>query len=321
MSKEIKISVVIPVFNRAHTIKRCLESILQQTKQVFEIIIVDDCSSDNLNEILLNFPSEKIRLLKHDENKGSQAARNTGVKAAFGNWIAFQDSDDEWLPTKIEKQVAQLQKTGIDEYTIVHTNAFKQTSNGREEYILPKTEGQVYLDLLKRPSPVFPSILASKKALETIQYLDEDIPTHQEWDTCIRLAKYCYFIHITEPLVIWHIQENEESISRSLTNRIVGYEFVFQKHLSEIQQQKEANEIIFYHWHNLYLLADGIGLEKEQNRFFFELRKYNKREVVLIYLSRILGLKYSTNPPKLILKIVEFIYRIRNKYENSSFSK
>jgi hypothetical protein len=121
--------------------------------------------------------------------------------------------------------------------------------------------------------------------------------------------------------VIWHIQENEESISRSLTNRIVGYEFVFQKHLSEIQQQKEANEIIFYHWHNLYLLADGIGLEKEQNRFFFELRRYNKREVVLIYLSRILGLKYSTNPPKLILKIVEFIYRIRNKYENSSFSK
>jgi len=94
------VSIVLPTYNRAHTIKKSVESLLAQTYQDFEIIIIDDGSVDDTDAVLENLKRTDYRInsFKHPYRKGANAARNKGIHEARGKYIAFQDSDDEWLP-------------------------------------------------------------------------------------------------------------------------------------------------------------------------------------------------------------------------------
>lgn len=102
----MKVSVIIPTFNRAHTLARAIDSVLGQSHENFELIIVDDGSTDNTVELLKSY-GEKLKYFT-TENKGVSAARNFGVKNSDGRWLAFLDSDDEWLPEKLAKQLELL---------------------------------------------------------------------------------------------------------------------------------------------------------------------------------------------------------------------
>ena len=197
------ISVVIPTFNRQKTISYCLTSVLAQTYNNLEVIVVDDCSTDNTVSIINNYPDPRLRCIVLEKNSGAQAARNRGIIEAKGDWIAFQDSDDEWLPEKLEKQVAAIAAVNYDPWVVVHSNAFQYDTVRKKKklWLLPIVEGDdQYSTLLKSPAPLYPTMLVSKIALEKIEYLDENVPSFQEWDTSIRLAKYCKFIHIKEPI-------------------------------------------------------------------------------------------------------------------------
>ena len=99
------VSVIIPTYNRAHLIGRAIRSVLDQTYQDWELIVVDDASTDDIPGIVKGFTDGRVKYIRHDENKGAAAARNTGIQAARGAYIAFLDSDDEWLPEKLERQV------------------------------------------------------------------------------------------------------------------------------------------------------------------------------------------------------------------------
>ncbi len=229
------ISVIIPTYNRANTIVRCIESVLAQSYSVNEIIIVDDYSSDSTIKQLCKFKDE-ITILKTYKQIGAQAVRNMGIKAAKSDWIAFLDSDDEWLPNKIEKQVEELEKLNFESYTVVHCDCYVFRSEKNEKYVwnLPVITGRnVYTKLLQHPAPMFQGMLTSQKALEKINYLDDRVPSFQEWDTSIRLAKYCRFIHIQEPLFIYN-QHNGETISSNSTNYFIGYQYIVNKHKQEI---------------------------------------------------------------------------------------
>ena len=110
------ISVVIPVHNRESLIIPCINSVVEQTYPPQEIIVVDDCSTDEtwreLERAALDFPS--VRLIRLSENLGAQHARNVGVKAAHFPWIAFNDSDDIWVKDKLEIQTEELQRWKVD---------------------------------------------------------------------------------------------------------------------------------------------------------------------------------------------------------------
>lgn len=99
------VSIIIPTYNRRQSIGRFIKSVLNQTYRDFELIIVDDGSTDNTRELVAGFNNERIRYVRHEENKGEAAARNTGIKAARGEYIASHDSDDEWLHEKLAKQI------------------------------------------------------------------------------------------------------------------------------------------------------------------------------------------------------------------------
>ena len=113
------ISIIIPTYNRAKTIERAVSSVLTQTIGEIECIVVDDCSTDNTQEIIRSIDDDRVVYIRHERNKNASVARNTGIELAKGEYFAFQDSDDEWLPTKLEKQLALMESLPGD-YGLVY---------------------------------------------------------------------------------------------------------------------------------------------------------------------------------------------------------
>jgi glycosyltransferase involved in cell wall biosynthesis len=234
----MKISVVIPAYNRAETIRKCLDTVVNQTLSPLEILVVDDGSTDATVATVSGYQHHRIsiRCLPLDRNRGAQAARNHGIREAKGDWIAFQDSDDEWLPEKLEKQVAALESNNCGPLTVVHTDCLRDEHQAgeRQLWALPEADGEsIFPRLLRSPGPMFQGLLTSRLALEKIGLLDENVPSYQEWDTAIRLAQVCRFLHLREPLFIYHLHAGE-TISKSGKRDVDGYQFVVDKYRDEI---------------------------------------------------------------------------------------
>lgn len=114
------VSVIMPSYNTANFISETIESVLAQTYTNWELIIVDDCSSDNTDEVVERFLSDgRVRYLKNEKNSGAAVSRNKALREAHGKWIAFLDSDDLWLPDKLEKQIAFMENNN---YRFSYTN-------------------------------------------------------------------------------------------------------------------------------------------------------------------------------------------------------
>lgn len=234
-----KISVIIPTYNRSATIEYCLDSILNQTYLPFEIIVVDDCSTDNTLAIVKSIDHPLIKAFQLERNQGAQAARNRGIQMAQGDWIAFQDSDDEWVADKLEKQVAALGNFGFDPFVVVHTGCktVNPETGETKDWVVKKIDGEnVYRELLKYPAPFLPAILTSKTALQQVGFLDNNVRSYQEWDTVISLSKYCRFVLLPEPLFIYYLHGGE-TISKDRSRDIEGYHFNRVKFSQEIRNE------------------------------------------------------------------------------------
>jgi len=272
------ISVVIPAFNRADTIIHCLDSVLNQTFLPIEVIVVDDCSTDATAERVESLGNPLVKLIRHTTNKGAQAARNTGIRSAKGKWIAFQDSDDEWMDNKLEKQVEVLETIKYDPDSVIFTDCYVRKGRKQEVFHLPFTEGKEALALLlTRPAPAFQGMLTSKSALEKIAYLDEDVPAHQEWDSAIRLAAICRYHHIREPLFIWNAS-TRDSVSKNRTNQILGYAYIVNKFKPDILKIENGFSVWARHHYILCTRCLDYGrkdlLEKYRNELDPRSREY-----------------------------------------------
>ena len=226
------VSVIIPTYNRAHLISRAIRSVFEQTYPDFEIIVVDDASKDNTEVVVKSFNDARIIYLRYETNRGAQTARNTGIHGARGDWIAFLDSDDEWLPQRLEVGFSLAHKTDV---SVVHSECYKKSSNDNELKIfgIPHKSGDIYVDLLKYPGPMFQGLLVKRECLERIGYLDEDIISYQEWDTAIRLARYYKFGFVEKPLFIYHCHE-DETISKDMKRGADGWAQIVEKNCKDI---------------------------------------------------------------------------------------
>ena len=300
----INISVIIPTYNRAKMIVQCIESVLNQSYPVNEIIIIDDNSTDNSIKRLNKF-KENIIILKTEKQSGAQTARNIGINAAESDWIAFLDSDDEWLPNKIEKQVSALKKVNYDPWTVVHGDCFVRNidSDKNKHLHLDYLDGKnVYNQLLSQSNTFFPSILTSKKALSKINFLDENTPSYHEWDTSIRLAKYCRFIHIQEPLFTYNIHKN--TISNNTDKSIQGYQYIINKFKDEIIELC-GEDVFTNHLFINSMMALNNGKNKLSRTILKQIPNNNFKKCFLKLFSY-LGIK-----PIYFIKIKQFIVRKR----------
>ena len=250
------VSIVIPVHNRPAKIVTALESIRAQTYLDWEVIVVDDGSSDNTAKVIEQLASEnaRIRLIRHGHDRGAQAARNTGIRAAEGEWIAFLDSDDQWLPDSLELRLRVAERENV---SVVHSGSYIIERNETVKlFRVEQPSGRVYNALLAGEGPMFQSLLVQKRALESIGLLDESIRSYQEWDTSIRLAKSYHFGFEPSATFIYD-NRNPDSISRDALRNAIGYERVLKKHFLAILRYAGPEALSRHYWIAACLYASG----------------------------------------------------------------
>jgi len=203
VKKDPKVSIIIPTYNRVNVITRAIKSVLGQTYQNFELIVVDDGSNDNTGKKVKNFNDSRINYICHEENKGGSAARNTGIQVAKGEYIAFLDSDDEWLPQKIEKQVEILDKDeGIG---AVFTDRKIMPSGRIKKIKLPKNKKKQLKKIYRKNFLGGCSVvMVRKRVFSKIGMFDINLPSSQDFDMWIRLLIYYNIEVLNEVLVIIH---------------------------------------------------------------------------------------------------------------------
>ena len=260
-----RVATIIPVYNREKTIERAIVSTLKQICPVYEIIVVDDCSTDNTVQIVeeLACRDSRVKLICHNTNKGDQAARNTGIRNATGEWIAFLDSDDEWLPNRLQAGFDLQEREG---FKVIHSECY--ITEGKD--ITPRNmgilslSGNIYKKLLKRPFPMFQGLLVKCECLERIGYLDEAIVSFQEWDTSIRLAKHYEFGFVSEPLFIYHRCHSGDTISKDKRKEAEGYYQIVEKHADEIIKYAGTEALMNHYMITLEKLKALTAYEKFQ---------------------------------------------------------
>ena len=196
----MNISVIIPTFERKHLIGRALDSVLKQTQPACEVIVIDDGSSDGTaGWIKKAYPSI---ILIEQKNKGVSAARNTGIRNAKSKWVALLDSDDEWLPGKLEAQVKLLQKN--EGKLFCHTNEIWIRNSVRVNPMKKhqKFGGMIFNECLDicRISPS--SSLFCRALLDDVGWFDETLPICEDYDLWLRVTAKYPVLFVDEPLII-----------------------------------------------------------------------------------------------------------------------
>ena len=207
------VSVIIPTCNRAEALRVAISSVLAQTFQDFEIVVVDDAASDASREVVASFCEPRMRYIRHPERQGGSAARNTGIRASSADRIAFLDDDDEWFPTKLQKQM-ELFGRSAPTVGVVYTG-FLRVERGTGRILdrkVPSKRGDL-ADALLAENPVGGTscVAVKRKYLEMVGSFDERLPSFQDYDLWIRLSRVCQFEYTTEPLLKYYVHDTKVS--------------------------------------------------------------------------------------------------------------
>ena len=222
------ISAVIPTFNRADIIPISLKSAIEQTYENLEIIVIDDCSEDETKRVVEEYKDSRIRYIRHDHNLGGAAARNSGIDAARGDYIAFLDSDDAWVPNKMALQYSLIRShpepTNTVSYTQVYHSLEGISSDTFNEFdssqYLPKrgkhcaeTIGDYII--CHKGKTLTSTLMLHQSLAQSVRFRDK-LRKHQDWDFCLRLeAAGANFIFLDQPLTIWNGDSRFEHVGRN----------------------------------------------------------------------------------------------------------
>ncbi len=214
------VSVVIPTHNRTEMLRSAIVSVQNQTFQDFEIIIVDDFSSNNTQEVVQSFKDPKIKYYRLLSNKGPGAARNVGILNSHGIYIAFLDDDDEWLPDKLTKQVPLLENSTTD-FGGVYTSIMKIDAVSGKTLNLKRAvkRGNLYSDLFVINCIITSSVLLKRECFEKIGLFDEKMQYGEDLDIWIRISKDYKWECLSDVLVKYRCHQNQISKNLSLLIR------------------------------------------------------------------------------------------------------
>jgi glycosyltransferase involved in cell wall biosynthesis len=240
------VSVIIPTHNRAALLARAIASVRAQTYTQLEIIVVDDASSDNTRDVVAAINDGRIRYIRQRQNAGAPAARNQGIRAASGDYIAFLDDDDEWLPQKTEKQLAALRG-----YDVVLCSSDLATVGKRDG--APRVLGPA--DFRASPFAVGGTgVLMARAGVLRTTLFDETLPRCQDWDMFIRLALRYRLVYLNEPLLKYNAGQHER-ISNILARLSVPE---LEKRLVMLDKHKDFFGPYWYRRHMSGMLLYGI---------------------------------------------------------------
>jgi glycosyltransferase involved in cell wall biosynthesis len=225
-----RVSVVIPVFNRLTAVCRAIESVLAQTCQDFEIVVVDDASTDGTAAAVAAIADPRVTLIRHERNRGGGAARNTGIQSGTTRFVAFLDSDDEWLPTKLARQLEVFERSG-DDLGMVFTGAERILEDGTVSRHMPRAYDNIAQKLLTKNVVGGTSVgMIRREVFAAVGGFDESLPSGQDVDLWLRISQQFAVGFVPEMLVrIWQANDGGR-ISKNVEATVEGRERFFQKH-------------------------------------------------------------------------------------------
>lgn len=244
------VSVVVPTYNRAHLLPRAIRSVLNQTYDEYELVIVDDGSTDDTQEVVSQFGDERIRYVRFEENRGANAARNRGVSEAAGEYVSFLDSDDELTEKHLEAVVDRLEQSPAA-VAGACTGCEIVTENGTVPSIHEVRDAAFELEDILHCN-VIGSISCTtfqRSVFEEVGCFDERLPSSQDHDLYIRVLKDYRIAAIDKILTRYHVHGDQ--ISYDLDRRTTGRKRLVEKHsplVSETRTQKEHVEAGTWDW-------------------------------------------------------------------------
>ena len=238
------VSVVIPAYNQAKFVGQAIDSVLAQTLPPLEVIVVDDGSSDTTAAVLRNYATH-IRVLRQ-ENQGVSAARNNGARIATGEFLAFLDADDLWLPEKLQRQVERFVKE--PDLGIVHCGLEEIDGSGsRLNLRLDGREGWVATEMLLLRNPVIlgagSTAMIPRSLFEQIGGFDTRLSTSADWDLCYRVASRHRIGFVRDMLVSYrlHGSNMHRNVEVMAHDMLLGYEKAFANPDGQLQQIRKRS--------------------------------------------------------------------------------
>lgn len=256
------ISVILPTYNRAYILDTAVKSVLAQTYPHFELIIIDDGSTDNTEEIAMSYQDERIKYFRIKENAGQAKARNFGVERARYDYIAFQDSDDVWHPEKLTKQMKEMLLASPEVGFVYHKIRYDM-GNGCvailpfEHIALEKKSGNIFDQLLYDNLVPCPSVLVKKECFLRTGGFDETMKSLEDYDLALKLAQNYKALFVDE--ILLEAAYSTSGVSGNPVNFLVASCRILQKYKREYLRTNTLNHRI----ENIINNAEKIG-RKEQ---------------------------------------------------------
>lgn len=299
------VSVVIPTHNRADLLPRAIESVLNQTYSNFEIIVVSDGSTDNTEEVVKKYLGKdtRIKFISYSPARGGNVARNTGIDASEGEYVAFLDDDDEWLPQKLEKQVALLdydEKIGL-----VYTGVHIIYVNENVEYnSMSKEHGDLRKRILiDNCVGTTSTVILRKSILQESGMFDVELKALQDFDLWIRVAQNSKVEVIPEPMINYYNYLGKKQVSAVTQKYVDAFGYINKKY------EKEMNELSIDEMHQKQIEENFLLANKAMRN--------GEAKLARIYLKRILKNSFSKKAfayyflsfasYKMVLKVRSFI--------------
>ena len=243
-----RVSVIVPTHNRPDASVRAIRSVLDQTFADFELLVIDDASSDDTAERCEAVDDPRVTLHRQPINGGVARARNAGMRQARGRYLAFLDSDDLWEPTKLARQVALLESLPA-ECGMVYCGMRMSRADGSERIVTPTHRGDL-AELMLRENVILPGgsgPVMRRSALATVGFFDPRLPAIEDYDYWLRLAQLYIIDFVPEPLCIYDDAEpdGQERRSRHIARNIRAREMFFDKHQHALRRAGEARAFLW----------------------------------------------------------------------------
>jgi glycosyltransferase involved in cell wall biosynthesis len=297
------VSCIIPTYNRAHIVGRAIQSVLNQTYKNIEVIVVDDGSQDNTQEVVLSIKDERVRYIRLHRNFGAAFARNIGIANARGEFVAFLDSDDYFLPEKIEKQVELMLKD--ESIGVCYTEVYYELDNGELIHKeSPRARGKIYEVLLVPLKSIFlPTFLVRRHLLFNLTF-DESKRVLSDIKFMNDLSKIANFDFVPLPLCVINRRKREISLWRGQVEMSL-----IVKHEIELFEERKSD---------IFKVAGSSYVSLLYNRLAWTAYKYGRKSLAAKLLFKS---SFETRSLKDFLKGVSVVFGLYGKYMTKKYGE
>jgi glycosyltransferase involved in cell wall biosynthesis len=320
---EIKVSVIIPCYNHADYLRLCLRSVFHQTFKGFEVIVVDDASTDNTPNVIKEFKDSRLCYVRHRKNFGVSSALNTGINLSRGEFIAIIGADDLMKPDNLFVKVDILSK--YPSIGLVYSNAEIIDEDGTIIGLAKKqkSDGKLFVEkpfdrLLYGNFITASSVMVRKSCFEKVGLFDTELHYAEDWDMWLRLAYFYNFGYVDIPLVQYRLHLRTKSLSQQnySENKDLAYmERVINKIFFEFSLQKEGYSYRKIYWSNYFrMLNNKLGIlptYQIMKLYICAIKKYpnylKNLKKIIIFLMKLIC--YSILPKKLLIILRQFRYK------------